>query len=86
MWIFNALRRQPGGYEKRQSVAKVTLELDDGTVYGETGELQFTDVNVDPSTGAVNVRALFKNKDASLLPGMFVRAKGWSALMLKTPF
>ncbi len=54
---------------------EVTLELDDGTVYGETGELQFTDVNVDPSTGAVNVRALFKNKDASLLPGMFVRAK-----------
>ena len=53
----------------------VTVELDNGTAYGEVGELQFADVNVDPGTGTVNVRALFQNTDAVLLPGMFVRAK-----------
>lgn len=52
----------------------VTLELDDGSAFGETGELQFADISVDPGTGTVNVRALFKNSDNLLLPGMFVRA------------
>lgn len=54
---------------------EVTVELDNGTAYHEVGELQFADVSVDPGTGTVNVRALFKNDDAILLPGMFVRAK-----------
>lgn len=53
----------------------VTIELDDGTEFAEAGELQFSDVGVDPSTGTVNVRALFENKEGNLLPGMFVRAK-----------
>lgn len=53
----------------------ITIELDDGTEHTETGHLQFADVSVDPSTGTVNVRALFDNEDGSLLPGMFVRAK-----------
>lgn len=52
----------------------VTVELDDGTPHSESGELQFADVSVDPGTGTVNVRAQFENKDALLLPGMFVRA------------
>lgn len=53
----------------------VSLELDDGSAFQETGELQFADVSVDPGTGTVNVRALFNNNDTLLLPGMFVRAK-----------
>lgn len=53
----------------------VTIELDDGTEFAEAGKLQFSDVGVDPSTGTVNVRALFDNKEGHLLPGMFVRAK-----------
>lgn len=57
----------------------VTIELDDGTSYPETGELQFSDVGVDPSTGTVNVRALFQNQEGNLLPGMFVRAQVPSA-------
>lgn len=52
----------------------VSIELDDGTQHAEVGTLQFADVSVDPSTGTVNVRALFDNKDGNLLPGMFVRA------------
>src|SRR5260221_13084369 len=55
--------------------AKVTLFLEDGTQYPLPGALQFTDVTVDPGTGAVTVRALFPNPDFVLLPGMFVRAR-----------
>jgi membrane fusion protein (multidrug efflux system) len=52
----------------------VSLKLEDGTDYGERGELQFTDVTVDASTGSVTLRALFPNPDGILLPGMYVRA------------
>jgi membrane fusion protein (multidrug efflux system) len=54
--------------------AKVTLKLDDGSTYPLEGKLQFTDVTVDPATGAVRLRALFPNPDGLLLPGLFVRA------------
>ncbi|WP_144112001.1 efflux RND transporter periplasmic adaptor subunit [Paraburkholderia sp. BCC1886] len=55
--------------------ATVSLILEDGRTYSEKGKLQFTDVTVDQSTGSVTVRAIFKNADKVLLPGMFVRAK-----------
>ncbi|WP_144148038.1 efflux RND transporter periplasmic adaptor subunit [Paraburkholderia sp. BCC1884] len=55
--------------------AKVSLILEDGRQYSEKGKLQFTDVTVDQGTGSVTVRALFKNADKVLLPGMFVRAR-----------
>src|SRR3954467_7573823 len=55
--------------------AQVSLILEDGRVYPEKGKLQFTDVTVDQSTGSVTLRAIFRNADKVLLPGMFVRAK-----------
>jgi membrane fusion protein (multidrug efflux system) len=55
--------------------AKVTLILEDGRPYSETGKLQFSDVTVDQATGSVTIRAIFQNKDRVLLPGMFVRAR-----------
>jgi len=54
--------------------AEVSLKLDDGSVYPVKGKLQMTDVTVDPSTGAVRLRALFSNPDTLLLPGLYVRA------------
>jgi membrane fusion protein (multidrug efflux system) len=54
---------------------KVQLTLEDGTAYGQTGALKFTEVTVDPTTGAVTMRAAFANPDNILLPGMFVHAK-----------
>lgn len=58
----------------KPSNTSVKLRLEDGTDYPMLGELQFTDVTVDPSTGSVTLRALFPNPDALLLPGMYVRA------------
>jgi membrane fusion protein (multidrug efflux system) len=54
--------------------AEVSLKLDDGSTYPLKGKLQFTDVTVDPSTGAVRLRAIFPNPDGLLLPGLYVRA------------
>lgn len=55
--------------------AKVQLLMEDGSRYGESGKLQFSDVTVDEGTGSVTVRAIFANHDQQLLPGMFVRAE-----------
>jgi membrane fusion protein (multidrug efflux system) len=54
---------------------KVQLTLEDGTAYGQSGALKFTEVTVDPGTGAVTMRAAFPNPENVLLPGMFVHAK-----------
>lgn len=54
--------------------AKVKLLLEDGSPYPVEGTLKFSDVTVDPSTGAVTLRSLFPNPNQILLPGMFVRA------------
>ncbi|MGH6889563.1 MAG: efflux RND transporter periplasmic adaptor subunit [Rhizomicrobium sp.] len=54
--------------------AKVSLKLGDKSTYPVQGTLQFTDVTVDQSTGAVTLRALFPNPHGLLLPGMYVTA------------
>jgi len=51
---------------------KVDLTLEDGTPYAHPGALKFSEVTVDPSTGAVTLRAQFPNPDGILMPGMFV--------------
>jgi membrane fusion protein, multidrug efflux system len=54
--------------------ADVRLVLPDGSIYGYTGSVQFSNVVVDQATGAVTIRATFPNPQAVLLPGMFVKA------------
>jgi membrane fusion protein (multidrug efflux system) len=55
--------------------ARVRLVLEDGTVFGQEGKLQFASVAVDPTTSGVTMRAVFPNPKQELLPGMFVRAR-----------
>jgi membrane fusion protein (multidrug efflux system) len=55
--------------------AEIRLVLPDGTEYGETGTLDFSDTSVDPATGTVSVRGQVPNPDRSLLPGMYVSIK-----------
>ena len=69
------LRSDYASGKLKPGATKVTLLLEDGSVYPVPGELQFTDITVDPSTGSVTLRALFPNPDGVLLPGMFVRAR-----------
>jgi len=58
-----------------QDQARVTLRLADGSVYPQSGVLQFSEITVDQGTGSVTLRAEFPNPDGSLLPGMFVQAR-----------
>ena len=52
----------------------VTILLEGGERYAEEGELAFTDVAVEPSTGSFSLRVLVPNPDHLLMPGMYVRA------------
>ncbi|MGE0970494.1 efflux RND transporter periplasmic adaptor subunit [Klebsiella sp. WOUb02] len=56
-------------------LTSVTLTLEDGSRYAHQGQLQFSEVSVDRSTGSVVLRAMFPNPQRQLLPGMFVRAR-----------
>ncbi len=53
----------------------VSLFLGADAPYGQRGELQFSDVTVDPGTSSVQLRAVFPNPNLDLLPGLFVRAR-----------
>ncbi|MEN2787607.1 efflux RND transporter periplasmic adaptor subunit [Sphingomonas qilianensis] len=68
------LRRALAAGGVAPSSAAVRLKLEDGSDYGQTGTVQFTEVMVNESTGTVTLRARFPNPQGLLLPGMFVRA------------
>ena len=63
------------GKLKRSETAKVELLLEDGSLHPQPGRIFFTDMAVDPGTGAVSLRAEFPNPKRELLPGMFVRIR-----------
>lgn len=69
------LRKQLASGGALPATAPVQLVLEDGSVYAETGRLEFTEPLVDASTGTVTLRARFPNPHNLLLPGMFVRAR-----------
>jgi len=48
------------------------LTLPDGERYSQGGALDFADVRTDANTGTVAMRAVFRNSDAILLPGLYV--------------
>ncbi|MDT8761046.1 efflux RND transporter periplasmic adaptor subunit [Sphingomonas psychrotolerans] len=54
--------------------ATVRLKLEDGSDYGQTGTVEFSEVMVNENTGTVTLRARFPNPQGILLPGMFARA------------
>src|SRR5205823_10119356 len=55
--------------------AQVRLKLPDGSDYGFTGTVEFSQVLVDQGTGTVTIRARFPNPQSMLLPGMYVTAE-----------
>jgi membrane fusion protein (multidrug efflux system) len=57
------------------TTAQVRLKLPDGSMYGYTGTVEFSEVIVDQGTGTVTVRARFPNPQSILLPGMYVTAQ-----------
>ena len=67
--------RELQGTATAQHPAQVDVLLQDGTPYPHSGSLDFSDLAVDPGTGAISLRAVLPNPDRSLLPGMFVNLR-----------
>ncbi|NEK39563.1 efflux RND transporter periplasmic adaptor subunit [Rhizobium leguminosarum] len=53
--------------------AEVGLQTEEG--YPHKGHLDYVSPQLDASTGTLQVRALFDNKDHAMLPGLFVRVR-----------
>ncbi|WP_295455637.1 efflux RND transporter periplasmic adaptor subunit [uncultured Thiodictyon sp.] len=66
------LRKAAAPGSKGGAGTQVELLLPDGTPYAHRGTLDFSDLAVDPNTGALSLRATMPNPDKLLLPGMFV--------------
>jgi membrane fusion protein (multidrug efflux system) len=74
--VLRLKREFASGRLKKSAEGKPLLKLmfEDGTPYPHVGELQFSDITVDQSTGVITLRASFPNPEHELLPGMYVRA------------
>jgi membrane fusion protein, multidrug efflux system len=56
-------------------VLDVQATLADGSVFGQTGKLDFISLSIQPSTSALQLRAEFPNPQHTILPGQFVRVR-----------
>jgi multidrug efflux system membrane fusion protein len=54
-------------------IAEMQLLGEDG--FNHQGEVDFIDNKLDPNTGVIRLRAVFKNKEYEFIPGMFARIK-----------
>lgn len=52
-----------------RSFPEVSLELNDGSVYGQKGKIDVISGIIDKTTGTVSMRAVFGNKDKRLMSG-----------------
>ncbi|MBQ9245123.1 efflux RND transporter periplasmic adaptor subunit [bacterium] len=52
---------------------EIKLQLADGSIYNETGKIEFIDNQVNETTGTISLRATFENADELLVPGDFVK-------------
>lgn len=87
--IVRALKDLPGGASARAQLERIAVQM--GTAATPQlpfeGRLQLIDNQVDTKSGTIRVRAVFDNKDGSLIPGQFARlrmgeAKAGSALLI----
>ena len=53
----------------------VELYLQNGKKYNHTGEIESYDNQVNENTGTFTIRAVFKNPDNVLVPGMYVKVR-----------
>ena len=63
------------GKLKASDSRSVELILENGQDYAHKGRVLFSDMSVDPATGAITMKAEFPNPERLLLPGTFVRVR-----------
>lgn len=71
-----ALRKQidSGALKAVDGKVKVSVRLEDGSIYSHEGTLAFVGTSVDTGTGNVTLRAVVPNPERLLLPGVYVNA------------
>ncbi|MCP8899191.1 efflux RND transporter periplasmic adaptor subunit [Gilvimarinus xylanilyticus] len=65
-------KRQREGAASAAPALDISLRLPNNEVYAQEGSLTFADTQIDPTMGAVNLRAQFPNPDGLVVPGMYV--------------
>ena len=69
---YAAMARKAAG-AKGQGALPIRLALASDRNFPIDGKLNFLDNQIDPATGTIRARAIFRNADRSLTPGLFVR-------------
>jgi len=64
-----------GALSRKGTPITVRIGLANESGFPHEGQLEFVDNRVDPATGSVRMRALFKNGDSALAPGLFARVQ-----------
>ena len=59
----------------RQAGLPIRMALGGDQEFPREGKMNFLDNQVDPTTGTIGARAVFRNVDLSLTPGLFVRLR-----------
>ncbi|MDA3919140.1 MAG: efflux RND transporter periplasmic adaptor subunit [Salinisphaera sp.] len=66
-----AMGKKSSGATQREA----TIILDSGKDYSHKGQVDFTQSTINQETGTVNMRAIVKNPDNQLMPGLYVRVR-----------
>lgn len=69
------LRKEGSRESARDKQIPAEMELADETGFPRKGYIDFLDNRIDPSTGTLRARAVFRNEDHSLSPGFFARIR-----------
>ncbi|MEP6873251.1 MAG: efflux RND transporter periplasmic adaptor subunit [Burkholderiales bacterium] len=75
--ITRALHDLPSGASARSQLERIPVQMGTAATADTpfTGHLQLVDNQVDAKSGTVRVRAVFDNKDGSLMPGQFAKLR-----------
>ena len=80
-YIEFARRLAAKGDSHLKAEQSLEMVLADGSIYPHQGTFYFADRQVDVTTGAMRVAALFPNKDGLLRPGLFCRVRAQTATL-----
>lgn len=63
--------------EEELSAARKNIQLimADGSIYPQTGQVNFADREIDPKTGTLTIETIFPNPKGLLRPGLFVKTR-----------
>lgn len=64
-----------GASTRSHAALPIRLALASDHEFQREGKMNFLDNQIDPATGTIRGRAVFRNADRSLMPGLFVRLK-----------